>query len=471
MRMKSSLLLAVVATSIAGAQVWEKPIAPGLTYRMEVDSVTPRVIHALRFSPGAPTRAVSELAGKVVFQETPTKGRATVSEMVAAQGAIAGINANYFPYTGDPLGAMMRSGELLSIPNVTRATFGWKNEPNTAAFGLMTFKGTASLGGKDLAIDELNAECPMNGFTVNTPAAGFAVAKAPNRVLVVSVESPNYTPDGTTTGKVRSVATDQAVTLVPDGCVALVAQGGKAGDVAGVEEGDSVTLRFRSGGLDLSKVDELVSGGPFLVRDGVISVDSAAEKFRDDFTDKRHPRTAVGRTLAGDIWFVAVDGRSPASAGATIQELATIMFSLGCRDAINLDGGGSTALNILGTTVNRPSDGPERPVSNAVLFFGPKSSHTAKSIAIDGPEIAAMGATATFAATEGKRPLADLKVIWSCQGPAAWIDQGGVLHPLAAGKATVTAWVGGAIATKTVTVAATRSPSPASRKGGGRGGR
>lgn len=471
MRVKSCVLLALFAPSLAGAQVWEKPIAPGLTYRMEVDSVTPRVIHALRYSPGAPTRAVSELAGKVVFQETPTKGRATVSEMVAAEGAIAGINANYFPYTGDPLGAMMRGGELLSIPNATRATFGWKNEPNTAAFGLMTFRGTLSLGGKDLGIDELNAECPVNGLTVNTPVAGFAVAKAPNRVLVVSLDRADFSPDGTTTGKVRSISSDQAVTLVPAGCAVIVAQGTKAADVEGIDEGDAVTLRFRSSGLDLGKVDELVSGGPFLVRDGVIAPDSAAEKFRDDFTEKRHPRTAVGRTLAGDIWFVAVDGRSPASAGATIQELATIMFSLGCRDAINLDGGGSTALNILGTTVNRPSDGPERPVSNAVLFFGPKPSRTAKPVAIDGPETAALGATATFAATESKRPLGDLKVIWSCQGPAAWIDQGGVLHPMAAGKATVTAWVGGAIATKTVMVTATRSASPASRKGGKRGGR
>src|SRR5579862_9575548 len=101
--MKIVLTIVLLAVGcICCAQVWEKPIAPGLVYRMEIDSAIPRVIHALRFSPGSPTKAMTDLAGRTVFEETPTKGCETLSQMVAEQGAIAGINANFFPYTGDP---------------------------------------------------------------------------------------------------------------------------------------------------------------------------------------------------------------------------------------------------------------------------------------------------------------------------------------------------------------------------------
>src|SRR4051794_14743086 len=108
MRVKLSLLLVGLA-SIAGAQVWEKQVAPGLLYREEVDLTAPRIIHALRFTPGSQTTAKAVLAGGGIFEENATKGRGVVSEIVAGEGAIAGINADFFPYTGDPLGAMMRN--------------------------------------------------------------------------------------------------------------------------------------------------------------------------------------------------------------------------------------------------------------------------------------------------------------------------------------------------------------------------
>lgn len=97
-RAKLSLLLIALA-ALCGAQVWEKPIAPGLVYHLEIDPLTPRIIHALRFSPGSPTKAMVDLAGKTVYEETARKGRLTVSEMVAVRGAIARINGDFFTPT------------------------------------------------------------------------------------------------------------------------------------------------------------------------------------------------------------------------------------------------------------------------------------------------------------------------------------------------------------------------------------
>jgi exopolysaccharide biosynthesis protein len=67
---------------------------------------------------------------------------------------------------------------------------------------------------------------------------------------------------------------------------------------------------------------------------------------------------------------LAVDGRSTASVGMTVTELATTLASLGAWDALNFDGGGSTALVIDGRVVNVPSDPTgERAVANALLIL------------------------------------------------------------------------------------------------------
>jgi exopolysaccharide biosynthesis protein len=86
---------------------------------------------------------------------------------------------------------------------------------------------------------------------------------------------------------------------------------------------------------------------------------------------QRHPRTAIGWRADGTLVLVVVDGRQPRiSVGMTINELAHLMLDLGCVEAINLDGGGSSTMVIRNKIVNNPSDSTgERPVSDALLIF------------------------------------------------------------------------------------------------------
>lgn len=90
---------------------------------------------------------------------------------------------------------------------------------------------------------------------------------------------------------------------------------------------------------------------------------------RPEFGERRHPRTAVGWNGRSLFW-VVVDGRqAPISDGMTLAELAALFERLGARHAVNLDGGGSTAMVVRGRVVNRPSDATgERPVGNALLL-------------------------------------------------------------------------------------------------------
>ena len=84
----------------------------------------------------------------------------------------------------------------------------------------------------------------------------------------------------------------------------------------------------------------------------------------------RHPRTAIGVSADGKtLIIVVIDGRQPGySAGMTLPELGDLMIKLGARDAINLDGGGSSSLvyaPIGGEQLmNKPSDGKFRAVAN-----------------------------------------------------------------------------------------------------------
>ena len=92
-----------------------------------------------------------------------------------------------------------------------------------------------------------------------------------------------------------------------------------------------------------------------------------------EFADTRHPRTAVGTKMDGSVVIMVVDGRqSSISNGASLADLAEIFSSLGCSDAINLDGGGSSTFvlkNSKGEFVveNSPSAGSLRNVANGFL--------------------------------------------------------------------------------------------------------
>jgi hypothetical protein len=144
--------------------------------------------------------------------------------------------------------------------------------------------------------------------------------------------------------------------------------------------GDDVLLAPRRALGDEPEGD-LVCAGPLLVRDGRVVEEGDAEgfsagsaQFDSDITAERHPRCALGAN-DDELLAVCCDGRrSGVDAGLALDELARLMVSLGAREAINLDGGGSATLIHRGHLLNRPyssvdQPAPEsRPVVTALLF-------------------------------------------------------------------------------------------------------
>lgn len=120
---------------------------------------------------------------------------------------------------------------------------------------------------------------------------------------------------------------------------------------------------------NLTEKDIMLSGPLLIFNQQTEILDSTS------FTTARHPRTAIGIKADGKVILLTVDGRQENSAGMSLHELTKTMRYLGCVDAINLDGGGSTTLwTEKNGVVNYPSDNKkwdhegERKVANVVIL-------------------------------------------------------------------------------------------------------
>jgi Phosphodiester glycosidase len=106
------------------------------------------------------------------------------------------------------------------------------------------------------------------------------------------------------------------------------------------------------------KMQTAVGGGPVLLQNGKIEISNNEElKFAGKAINDKHPRTAMGYTGDGRLIVLCVQGRFPGIAeGATLTQQAQILKDLGCTEALNLDGGGSSCLLINGKQTITPSD-------------------------------------------------------------------------------------------------------------------
>jgi hypothetical protein len=137
----------------------------------------------------------------------------------------------------------------------------------------------------------------------------------------------------------------------------------------------------------------LLQAGPMLVHDGTPLRDlhdpegfvAGAHQFDSDITSGRHPRAALG-TSDDELIALVCDGRRTGiDAGLTLAELAELMADIGARQAINLDGGGSTALIHRGHLLNRPYEAQDLPsstsraIATAAIFHAPATQQPALS--------------------------------------------------------------------------------------------
>lgn len=105
---------------------------------------------------------------------------------------------------------------------------------------------------------------------------------------------------------------------------------------------------------------DVLAFGPILIKDGEINPDVYT-----NFTYKE-PRNALGAIAPGHYLGMLVEGRVDHSDGCGLKFMAETLKSLGCTDALNLDGGGTSAMLFMGESVQMASDGAVRTSTRAI---------------------------------------------------------------------------------------------------------
>lgn len=128
------------------------------------------------------------------------------------------------------------------------------------------------------------------------------------------------------------------------------------------------TASFPAGGAPWN-IKSAIGGSPVLIKNNTINITDTEELIDINNTTAR-ARSAIGATADGKVILLAVEGNNPSGgAGLNLGELATLLQSMGCVQALNLDGGGSTAMVVNGQPTVKPSDsGGERAVMSVVLI-------------------------------------------------------------------------------------------------------
>jgi hypothetical protein len=120
----------------------------------------------------------------------------------------------------------------------------------------------------------------------------------------------------------------------------------------------SPTFKKRRGVIEKWKMQTAIGGGPVLIQTGEIKITNNEElKFAGKALYDKHPRTAMGYTKDGRLIILVVQGRfSGVAEGVNLQQEARLLKDIGCWEALNLDGGGSSCMLINGKSTIQVSD-------------------------------------------------------------------------------------------------------------------
>lgn len=135
------------------------------------------------------------------------------------------------------------------------------------------------------------------------------------------------------------------------------------------------TGKKRLGVKERWKIETAIGGGPVLIHNAKIRITNNEERmFTGKAIDDKHPRTAMGYTADGKLIVLVVQGRMPGVAeGASLTQLAKLLLDLGCVEALNLDGGGSSCMLVNGKETIKPSDKEgQRPVPGVFMIQAKK---------------------------------------------------------------------------------------------------
>lgn len=351
------LQLLLLATSIFAQDF--KPVRDGVEYAemsREIDKI-PVKMNLLRLD-------LSKVRLDVVHALDSAIGLEKTSSIARRHGAIAAVNAGFFRidrsiYEGDNVAALAIDGKILSENSNNRIALFINNGKTSTAVKIGRFNPTMKIyTGKFLRqISGVNRERKENELILFTPEFHrTTLTDADGLEMIVA------------NGKITQIRDGRGSSEIPANGFVLSATGKMRDELKALKIGTRISIETSL--PDNEKIEDVVTGVPQLVRDGKVEVTWQAEKSSKAFVETKHPRTAVAKLKDGKFLMITLDGRSEASGGIALQNLAELLLEMGAVEAMNLDGGGSTTMFLDGKIVNKPSDKEgERKIGDAILVF------------------------------------------------------------------------------------------------------
>lgn len=285
----------------------------------------------------------------------------TVKNLAETKNTVVASNADFFSVhkgnQGFSLGLEMEKGEILQSPVTPDEMAMGFIEENTLSLSYMTFNcKVIAPNGEELSVRHINKHTSYYGdLLLYTSDFNAKMSPAPGGEVVEMVVEDD---------KVKEFRRNLPSTEIPDnGYILTVSEGSSMFLANNFEVGDEVKIEITAT-PDIENTETAFGGGTMLIKDGEIAPITHN-------VSGYNPRTAIGTDKTGKIiYIVTVDGRQNLSKGATLEQLADLMLEIGCYNALNLDGGGSTNLvaktpfNSSLHSINSPTE--NRKVINAV---------------------------------------------------------------------------------------------------------
>lgn len=288
--------------------------------------------------------------------DTTLQSRRTITTIAKNKNAVVALNGTYFkPQTGVPLGTLMINKKMYTGPIYDRVAMGIFD--NGFDIARVQLNASVNGSGKTIPVNNINQPRMLSTYVlVYTSEWGKYSPYAPKYGMGLQVVE----------GKITK-ASANPIEIPQNG---YVISGPKSVLQPLLDKKDAELIVNTNPAW--KNVKHIISGGPYLVRNSEVFVDMTAQKL--GAIGGRNPRSAIGYTADNNLILVAVDGREGSSIGMTLMELASFMQAIGCTNAMNLDGGGSTVMYVNGQVVNKPQMKGGIPLSNAiVLSRTPKS--------------------------------------------------------------------------------------------------
>ncbi|MGQ9837214.1 MAG: phosphodiester glycosidase family protein [Cyanobacteriota bacterium] len=280
-------------------------------------------------------------------ESTGLVGLGELTAFARERGALAAINGGFFNRnTRQPLGAIRLDGRWISSPILGRGVVAWSDE-GSVRFGRLRMQAELRNGiGDRIPLMGINTGYIVPGISQFTPDWGATYTTQTNHEIVLTVRQ----------GQIQAIlsaglAGSLTVPLASVDYVLAARQLEGSLEAQKLVVGDSLSLHLAFDPPELAAYPHILGAGPLLLLDGQVVLDAELERFQPAFRTQQAARSAIGLLESGEmVWVIA--GNAQENQGLTLLEMAQLMQQLGCRHALNLDGGSSSVLVLEGKAVN-----------------------------------------------------------------------------------------------------------------------